>query len=646
MKHQALTTYRALLDAAAQAPYAGWTEWVERPNVPGYERKDWDRRPCEDGSPAFVVVPTGDSSTMRLANSRLRLEQMAEKVRANWALFGGGPKPAEFRPKPRRARAWSGSMMSVWSAALDDGHQEDVLSIALQHLGGRVYQTEGRRAFLLLAPQPVEGLPVQLQSWRRDDGRYVVAEVNTGQAVDITGKTSRREAERAALVAWEAIAPDVRASRVAACAANCHVAGRTADPRAALEDWCAARGLADVPEYVPPVAADPAPEVPQPEPTQVQHQAPEPAEPLQVANPVPEPAPGAPVGAPVPDALTGAQVRRLMRVHRATIGGVATRMQLSCARVRHVRDRGLSGLPQVLDWLQGITGRPPTMHAGTWWHEQAGNPGPAPSLREPAPARPPAEPLTADPVASVAYPARPPAEPVTADPAASVPYPARPPAEQLTADPAASVAYAARPPREPLTADPAAPVPYPARPPAEPVTADPAASVAYAARPPAEPVTADPAASVAYAARPPAEPLTADPGAPMQHPRNTRPSTRSRHARPWPRAPRWPARTPTARTTRRSAARGQPIGSCWPTCCSPGRCPAPDRAQPRRLRCAVPGQPPPARRAGRHRPPVRPLGRAPPGCRGQCGTLPRVSRPVRTEKLQPLEVQAFPVEPA
>jgi hypothetical protein len=561
MKHQALTTYRALLDAAAAAPYEFFSVWSSRE--------------ADDGHESHVSIPTGPTSMMRLANCRERLQQMAEKVRTHWALFGGGPKPAELKPKPKRAPAWSARLMSVWSAALEEGHQEDILSIALQHLGGRVYQTEGRRAFLLLAPQPVEGLPVQLQSWRRDDGRYVVAEVNTGHAVDNTGKTSRLEAERAALVAWEAIAPDVRAARLAACAANCHMAGRTADPRAALEDWCAGRGLADVPEYVPPVVADSGPEVHQaesvqvqhqaPEPAesvQVQHQAPEPAESVQMANPVPEPAPGAPVGAPVLDALTGAHVRRLMRVHRATIGGVAARMQVSCARVRHVRARGLAGLPQVLDWLQGITGRPPTMHAGTWWHDQAGNPGPAAGLPEPAPARPPAEPVGADPAAPVPYPAQPPAEPLMADPAAPVPYPARPPAE-------------------PLMADPAAPVPYPAR--------------------------------------PPAEPLTADPGAPVQHPRNTCPSTRPRRARPWPGAPRWPGRPPTVRTTRRSAARGQPIGSSWPTGCSPGRCPAPDRAQPRRLRCPAPGRPPPARRAGRHRPPAGPLDRAPPW----------VSRPVR-----------------
>ena len=91
MTHQALITYRALLDAAAVAHYPGHTEWAERPTVQGYERNQWDYRPCEDGSPAFVTVPTGERSTMRIANNKARLEHMADQVQPL-------PKPPQSTP--------------------------------------------------------------------------------------------------------------------------------------------------------------------------------------------------------------------------------------------------------------------------------------------------------------------------------------------------------------------------------------------------------------------------------------------------------------------------------------------------------------------------------------------------------------------
>ncbi len=267
MTHQALTTYRALLDAAAVAPYEFFSVWSSRA--------------ADDGHASHVSIPTGQNSTMRLANCRERLQEMAEKVRTHWALFGGGPKPAELKPKARRAPAWSARMMSVWSAALEEGHQEDILRTALQHMGGRVYQSEGRAAFLLFAPQPVEGLPEQLQSWRRDDGLYVVAEVHTGHAVDNIGRHSRRDSERRALVHWESIAPDVRSARLASCAQNCHASGRAADPREALAAWCKARGIDEAPELVAAVAVV--------------------APVLDQAQPVPEVAPTFDQAQPVPD---------------------------------------------------------------------------------------------------------------------------------------------------------------------------------------------------------------------------------------------------------------------------------------------------------------------------------------------------------
>jgi pyruvate/2-oxoglutarate dehydrogenase complex dihydrolipoamide acyltransferase (E2) component len=138
--------------------------------------------------------------------------------------------------------------------------------------------------------------------------------------------------------------------------------------------------------------ADPAPEVHQAEPVQAQaqHQAPEPAE---LVHQAPWPGSVNPAGSPVPDVLTGAHVRRLMRAHGVTIERVAVSLGVTRARVQQVRERGLSGLPYVLDWLQGITGRAPALARGVWWHDQGrppGLPGPEPAeLVTAAPGGPP-----------------------------------------------------------------------------------------------------------------------------------------------------------------------------------------------------------------------------------------------------------------
>lgn len=56
------------------------------------------------------------------------------------------------------------------------------------------------------------------------------------------------------------------------------------------------------------------------------------------------------------DAISGTNVVRLMRLHRKTIRGLATAMNIPQARVRLVRARGVKGAAFVQDWLEAITG--------------------------------------------------------------------------------------------------------------------------------------------------------------------------------------------------------------------------------------------------------------------------------------------------
>ena len=56
--------------------------------------------------------------------------------------------------------------------------------------------------------------------------------------------------------------------------------------------------------------------------------------------------------------LSGDEVRRLMRLHKVTIRGLAQDMQITMKRVREVREKGLKG-PAVRDWIEHITGHDP-----------------------------------------------------------------------------------------------------------------------------------------------------------------------------------------------------------------------------------------------------------------------------------------------
>jgi hypothetical protein len=57
----------------------------------------------------------------------------------------------------------------------------------------------------------------------------------------------------------------------------------------------------------------------------------------------------------MPTSMTGGEVCSLMRKHKATIRGVAARMDVTMHRVRYVRARGLSDPLYVRSWVEAIT---------------------------------------------------------------------------------------------------------------------------------------------------------------------------------------------------------------------------------------------------------------------------------------------------
>jgi hypothetical protein len=60
--------------------------------------------------------------------------------------------------------------------------------------------------------------------------------------------------------------------------------------------------------------------------------------------------------------INGRTIRRLMRIHKVTIRGLAARYQITLKRVREVRAKGVSGFSGD-EWFMLITGKWPDQSA-------------------------------------------------------------------------------------------------------------------------------------------------------------------------------------------------------------------------------------------------------------------------------------------
>ena len=266
MKHQALTTYRALLDAAAVAP-----------------GKREDNPEC---LPVRIVIPTGDRSSMTVCNTRERLQELADHVRKHWTLYGGGPKPDDLKPKPRKASAWPMGLVRCWLGQMEDEDHAGAMLTAEQ-LGvwyALVGNTPDSHARGFVAPQHVEGMPERIVSACRDDGRWVVMDRVSGQTICNQKARSRANAEADALARLQDMA-ERRSTTPDAFLAD--ALARVAPAADGLDQWRERWGLVDVAPVAEPAQPRPevAPELDQAQPVPVV------APVLDQVQPVPEVAP-------------------------------------------------------------------------------------------------------------------------------------------------------------------------------------------------------------------------------------------------------------------------------------------------------------------------------------------------------------------
>lgn len=201
----------------------------------------------------FAFQSNGARASFKIKGNRTRLLAMAEQVRKHWALYGGGPVPAELaKPKAaKRAVTWPASIIKVWLQQFEDKDYAGAM-LTGERLDAVFYPGAKGCAFILAAPIQVEGLPEGVCSARRNDGKWVVACMQSGRAIESRGYGSRKTAEESALSEVARVGLD---KLTAALERNRADAVDHDEARAA---WCKACNIEDPREPAP--VAQPAPE--------------------------------------------------------------------------------------------------------------------------------------------------------------------------------------------------------------------------------------------------------------------------------------------------------------------------------------------------------------------------------------------------
>ena len=218
-----------LIDRIQYAQRMGWKEtqgeWLIQTTT---EETYSELAATCDQRPSHVTVKTA-TGRLKLVNTRNRLQGFADEVarsKASWALWGGGNMPAELA-KPRKAKpttTWHTTSINVCVQCFEDKQFSDGLAMALGKLGAVAYWHQDNpknEPFLMLAPQPVEGMPARLVSGRHAiGGEWVVFDTVSGYSIKgYKAARSRAAAERAALDAWKEKTPaqiDAALNRVTA----------------------------------------------------------------------------------------------------------------------------------------------------------------------------------------------------------------------------------------------------------------------------------------------------------------------------------------------------------------------------------------------------------------------------------------------
>lgn len=223
----------------------------------------------------FRFRAQGACSRMTVTGTRGRLLTLADTVRKQWALFGGGPKPAELvKPKAPRRATWPPTIVRVWLQQMECGADHAGAVLTGERIDARFYPgntTTG--GFVLAAPMQVDGLPDGMVSAVRNDGRWVVADHASGLKLG-NGVGSRKAAETEALKLWSDAPEEKREHALKQARAT------LVDHDAARDAWCAAHGImvddpADL-QPAEPAAEDVAQAQPEPAPAEPAHVEPEP----------------------------------------------------------------------------------------------------------------------------------------------------------------------------------------------------------------------------------------------------------------------------------------------------------------------------------------------------------------------------------
>lgn len=201
----------------------------------------------------FAFQSNGARASFKIKGNRTRLLAMAEQVRKHWSLYGGGPAPADLaKPKAaKRAVTWPASIVKVWLQQFEDKDYAGAM-LTGERLDAVFYPGAKGCAFILAAPIQVEGLPEGVCSARRNDGKWVVACMQSGRAIESRGYGSRKTAEESALSEVARVGLD---KLTAALERNRADAVDHDEARAA---WCKACNIEDPREPAP--APQPAPE--------------------------------------------------------------------------------------------------------------------------------------------------------------------------------------------------------------------------------------------------------------------------------------------------------------------------------------------------------------------------------------------------
>lgn len=229
--------YQSAMAAALAAPIESPLDYLERQH-------------------GFVTIKTSAGGSARIRNCADRLREFADTVRKNWAAYGGGAKPAELaKPRKPRAIAWPAVTVKVWRELIEAGEFADAFALGSEKLGQLVY-SGGRAAFAIVAPLPVDGLPADFASGRRDDGKYVVFDTVSGVAIGARGAASRKAAEESAREMWNDRTEEQHATALRSARNMYNTA-----PEAARAAWLTEHGIAcDAPAAPEPIAEEIQPE--------------------------------------------------------------------------------------------------------------------------------------------------------------------------------------------------------------------------------------------------------------------------------------------------------------------------------------------------------------------------------------------------